>query len=125
MTQKVNKDHAMVGIEYPNGVIETIYVHQNVNPKFIGSFLKNKDFEEMISLIREGDIKEIVNSTIYKYLDDPNENPEDCESVRFLNEIETIKFFKNSICRYFYLMRWKDEEWVYMDRNEKTEWRVM
>ena len=104
-----NKDHAMLGIEYPDGVIETIYIHENVNPKNISVFLEKKDFEQMLSVIRDGDIREIENSYVYKFIDDPKEDPEDCESVKFLDEKETIKFFKSSVCRYFYLMRWQDE----------------
>lgn len=123
MIKKTSKDHAMVGIEYSNGIIETIYIHENVHPQNLMSFLKEKDFEQMINIIREGDIKEIINSNIYKYIDDPNENPEDCESVRFINEIETLKFFKNSICRYFYLMKWENEEWFYIDRHQNLNWR--
>lgn len=125
MITKKNKDHAMVGIEYSNGIIETIYIHENVQPNNINSFLKEKDFEQMISIIREGDIKEIINSIIYKYIDDPNENPEDCESVRFLDEKETIRFFKDSICRYFYLMKWETEDWFYIDKNQNMDWRKL
>ena len=120
-----SKEHAMLGLEYADGIIETIYVHENVHPKNLSDFLKQKDFEQMISIIREGDIKEITNSTIYKFLDDPKEEPEDCESVKFLDEKETIKFFKSSVCRYFYLMRWQDEEWFYMDKNQKMEWKKL
>lgn len=122
---KKSKDHAMIGIEYSNGIIETIYVHDNVQPKHMVSFLKEKDFEQMVSIIREGDIKEIVNSTIYKYIDDPNEDPEDCESVKFINDAETVKFFKSSVCRYFYLMKWQTEEWFYIDKTQKIEWRKL
>jgi hypothetical protein len=125
MITKKNKDHAMVGIEYSNGTIETIYIHENVQPMNISLFLKEKDFEQMLSIIREGDIKEIINSNIYKYIDDPNEDPEDCESVRFINDIETIKFFKSSVCRYFYLMKWENEEWFYIDKNQNLEWRKL
>jgi hypothetical protein len=125
MITKKNKDHAMIGVEYPNSVIETIYIHKNVQPMDIKSFLKEKDFEQMISIIREGDIKEIINSNIYKYIDDPNENPEDCESVRFLDEQETIKFYRGSVCRYFYLMKWQSEEWFYIDKNQNLEWRKL
>jgi hypothetical protein len=120
-----NKDHAMIGVQYSNGIVETIYIHENVQPKNLTVFLKEKDFEQMISIIREGDIKEITNSVIYKYIDDPNENPEDCESVRFLDENETIKFFKSSVCRYFYLMKWESEDWVYVDKNQNLEWRKL
>lgn len=119
------KDHAMIGIQYPNGVIETIYMHDSVQPKMMNAFLKEKDFEQMITIIREGDIKEIVNSNIYKYIDDPSENPEDCESVRFIDEAETIKFFKSSVCRYFYLMRWENEEWFYIDKNQNLDWKKL
>ena len=75
------------------------------------------------SIVREGDIKEIINSVVYRYIDDPNENPEDCESVRFIDETETIKFFKSSVCRYFYLMKWENEEWFYIDKIQNLEWR--
>lgn len=120
-----NKDHAMLGIEYPDGVIETIYIHENVNPKNISVFLEKKDFEQMLSVIRDGDIREIENSYVYKFIDDPLESPEDCESVKFLDEKETVKFFKSSVCRYFYLMRWKNEEWFYIDKNQKMEWKKL
>jgi hypothetical protein len=120
-----NKDHAIIGIEYSNGIIETIYVHDNVQPRNMDVFLKEKDFEQMISVIRDGDIKEIKNSIIYRYIDDPNENAEDCESVRFIDQTETIKFFKDSICRYFYLMKWENEEWFYLDKNQNLDWRKL
>ena len=119
----MNKDHAMLGVEYADGTIETIYIHENVQPKNLSNFLKEKDFEQIISILREGDIKEIRNSEIYKFLDDPQENPEDCESVKFLNEKETIKFFKSSVCRYFYLMKWRNEEWFYIDKIQNMEWK--
>lgn len=119
------RDHAMLGIEYSDGIIETIYIHENVEPKKMIDFLKNKDFEEMLPVIREGDIKEITNSVVYKYIDDPSENPEDCESVKFIDVKETIKFFKSSVCRYFYLMRWQNEEWFYIDKIKNLEWKKL
>ena len=121
----IPKEHAMLGIEYSDGVIETVYVHENVQPKKISDFLKERDFEQMLTIIREGDIKEIINSTIYRFIDDPQENPEDCESIKFIDEKETIKFFKGSVCRYFYLMKWQDEEWFYIDKNQKMEWKKL
>lgn len=125
MIERKTKDHAMVGIEYSNGIIETIYIHENVQPQNLFPFLKEKDFEQMISIIREGDIKEIINSNVYKYIDDPNEDPEDCESVRFINEEETVKFFKKSICRFFYLMKWEQEKWFYIDKSQNLDWRKL
>jgi hypothetical protein len=121
----MTKDHAMLGVEYSDGVIETIYIHQNVEPRNLLSFLKEKDFEQLLPVIREGDIKEITNSVIYRFIDDPRENPEDCESVKFIDEKETIKFFKSSVCRYFYLMKWQNEEWFYIDRNKNFDWRKL
>ena len=120
-----NKDHAMLGIEYSDGIIETIYIHENVNPKNIHTFLEKKDFEQMLSIIRGGDIREIANSYVYKFIDDPQELPEDCESVKFIDEKETLKFFKSSVCRYFYLMKWKNEEWFFIDKNQKMEWKKL
>lgn len=128
----MNKEHAIIGIEYSNEQIEIIYCHEESDFERMKEVLSHYDMEKTILLLRGGDhyfiMPSLKDNKLFK--DDNHSNPEDDISIKLATIDDLMIFFKESICQHLYLLDAKTESWKYLNkndlvlRNSEQNWKI-
>lgn len=120
-----------IGIEYPDGIIESVYCHWDGYPDHNGKILQESytTIEKVLELLAQGDMSSLGANIGMKHSFDARPDDDTCtfykrdrgesdvDSIKHLNLDEYMKYLERSDAEYVYLYRL--QAWWVWDMHEE------